>query len=48
MHTRLYSIFLLLLIPSLASALGLGRLQLDSALNEPFDARIRLLSPHRR
>ena len=45
MHTRLYSIFLLLLIPSLASALGLGRLQLDSALNEPFDARIRLLSP---
>ena len=45
MHTRLYSIFLLLLIPSLASALGLGRLQLNSALNEPFDARIRLLSP---
>ena len=45
MHTRLYSIFLLLLIPSLASALGLGKLQLNSALNEPFDARIRLLSP---
>ena len=45
MHTRLYSIFLLLLIPSLASALGLGKLKLNSALNEPFDARIRLLSP---
>ena len=45
MHTKLYSIFLLLLIPSLASALGLGKLQLNSALNEPFDARIRLLSP---
>ena len=44
-HTRLYSIFLLLLIPSLASALGLGKLKLNSALNEPFDARIRLLSP---
>ena len=45
MHTKLYSIFLLLLIPALASALGLGKLQLNSALNEPFDARIRLLSP---
>ena len=45
MHTKLYSIFLLLLIPSLASALGLGKLKLNSALNEPFDARIRLLSP---
>lgn len=45
MHTRLCGIFLLLLIPSLASALGLGKLQLNSALNEPFDARIRLLSP---
>ena len=45
MHTRLYSILLLLLIPSLASALGLGKLKLNSALNEPFDARIRLLSP---
>ena len=45
MHTRFYSIFLLLLIPSLASALGLGKLKLNSALNEPFDARIRLLSP---
>ena len=45
MHIKLYSIFLLLLIPSLASALGLGKLKLNSALNEPFDARIRLLSP---
>ena len=45
MHTKLYSILLLLLIPALASALGLGKLKLNSALNEPFDARIRLLSP---
>lgn len=45
MHHRLHSILLLLFIPSLAGALGLGNLNLNSALNEPFDARIRLLSP---
>ena len=45
MHHRLQSILLLLFIPSLAGALGLGDLKLNSALNEPFDARIRLLSP---
>ncbi len=33
-----------LLIPGLASALGLGKLDLFSSLNEPFDARIQLLS----
>ena len=42
---KLHSILLLLFIPSLAGALGLGNLELNSALNEPFDARIRLLSP---
>ena len=44
MNKKLCGIFLLLLIPSLASALGLGKLKLNSVLNEPFDARIRLLS----
>lgn len=45
MQHKLHSILLLLFIPSLAGALGLGNLKLNSALNEPFDARIRLLSP---
>ena len=45
MQHRLQSILLLLFISPLAGALGLGDLKLNSALNEPFDARIRLLSP---
>lgn len=45
MQHKLHSILLLLFIPSLAGALGLGNLKLNSALNEPLDARIRLLSP---
>ena len=35
------------LIPGPVFALGLGKLVLDSALNEPLDARIELLSPTR-
>lgn len=34
----------LMAIPALGHALGLGKLELNSALNEPFDARIELLS----
>jgi len=33
-----------MLLPGAAVALGLGKLDLNSALNEPFDARVRLLS----
>jgi pilus assembly protein FimV len=36
---------LLLTVPGLAFALGLGNIELRSNLNQPFDARIRLLSP---
>ena len=32
-------------VPGMASALGLGKIQLQSALNEPFEARIDLISP---
>lgn len=32
-------------LPGVASALGLGNLTLDSGLNQPFEARIELLSP---
>jgi len=40
-------LFLLLITfaPALVHALGLGKLELESALNEPFEARIELLSP---
>ncbi|MDX1519356.1 MAG: FimV/HubP family polar landmark protein, partial [Gammaproteobacteria bacterium] len=33
-----------MLLPGAAAALGLGKLDLNSALNEPFDARIQILS----
>ena len=36
---------LLIAVPGLAFALGLGNIELKSNLNQPFDARIRLLSP---
>ncbi len=42
---RIFSlIILLVLMPGTASALGLGNLELNSALNEPFSGRITLLS----
>ncbi|MBI4005100.1 MAG: hypothetical protein HY356_00415, partial [Gammaproteobacteria bacterium] len=37
-------VFLLASLPGFVQALGLGELDLDSALNEPFEARIELLS----
>jgi len=40
-----YFVILLALSPTLVNAFGLGNLDLNSALNEPFDARIQLLSP---
>lgn len=42
---RLLYLVLFALTPALANAFGLGNLDLNSALNEPFDARIQLLSP---
>ncbi|GJM04221.1 MAG: hypothetical protein DHS20C09_02120 [marine bacterium B5-7] len=45
MKRKLYIVILLALAPTLVNALGLGNLDLNSALNEPFDARVHLLSP---
>jgi pilus assembly protein FimV len=45
MKRKFYIVILLALAPTLVNALGLGNLDLNSALNEPFDARIQLLSP---
>ncbi|HEY5703379.1 MAG TPA: FimV/HubP family polar landmark protein [Gammaproteobacteria bacterium] len=45
MRARLLVYVFLALAPGLAQALGLGKLQLESALNEPFEAKIGLLSP---
>ncbi len=45
MKRKLYIVILLALAPTLVNALGLGNLDLNSALNEPFDARVQLLSP---
>ena len=45
MKRKLYLVILLAISPSIVNALGLGKLDLNSALNEPFDARILLLSP---
>ena len=44
MRLRFSCVFLLVLLPGLVQALGLGELDLDSGLNEPFEARIELLS----
>ncbi len=44
MSTRLPLLLMLAVLPGLVHALGLGKLQLDSALNEPFEARIELVS----
>ena len=45
MKRKLYIVILLAIAPTLVNALGLGNLDLNSALNEPFDARVQLLSP---
>lgn len=42
---QLLCFVLFALTPVLANAFGLGNLDLNSALNEPFDARVQLLSP---
>ncbi len=44
MKRKLLLVLALIALPGLAFALGLGKLQLNSALNQPFDARIELLS----
>lgn len=45
MMRRFVTILLLAAVPGLAAALGLGKIELNSGLNLPFDARIELLSP---
>ena len=45
MKRKILVALLLSLIPLWVQALGLGELKLNSGLNQPFDARIRLLSP---
>ena len=45
MKRKFLATFLLFVIPLYVHALGLGEIELNSGLNQPFDARIRLLSP---
>ncbi len=48
MRLKLSAILLLaLFLPGLAHALGLGQLKLESTLNQPFEARVELLSATR-
>ena len=42
---RLFCLILIIIHPATVFALGLGDLDLNSALNEPFEARVELLSP---
>jgi len=44
MKFRIILVLLALLAPTLVNALGLGKLELQSALNQPFKARVELLS----
>ena len=44
MKRKLLLVLAFIVLPGFASALGLGKVQLNSALNQPFDARIELLS----
>lgn len=44
MKRKLLLVLAFIALPGFASALGLGKLQLNSALNQPFDARIELPS----
>jgi len=44
MKFRIILVLLVLLAPTLVNALGLGKLELQSALNQPFKARVELLS----
>ncbi len=44
MKFRIILVLLALVMPTVTSALGLGKLELQSALNQPFKARIILIS----
>ncbi len=44
MKFRIMLVLLVLVTPAVTSALGLGELELQSALNQPFKARVKLLS----
>ena len=43
MKRKLLLVLAFIALPGFAYALGLGKLQLNSALHQPFDARIELL-----
>ena len=44
MKFRIMLVLLALVMPTVANALGLGKLELQSALNQPFKARVELIS----
>ena len=44
MKFRIFLVLLALVAPTVVNALGLGKLELQSALNQPFKARVELLS----
>ena len=44
MKFRIMLVVLALVAPTVTNALGLGKLELQSALNQPFKARVKLLS----
>ena len=44
MKFRITLVLLALIAPTVVNALGLGKLELQSALNQPFKARVKLLS----
>jgi pilus assembly protein FimV len=44
MKLRILLVLLALVVPTVSNALGLGKLELQSALNQPFKGRVKLLS----
>ena len=44
MKFKMMLVLLALVMPTYVNALGLGKLELQSALNQPFKARVKLLS----
>ncbi len=44
MKRKLLLVLAFIALPGFANALGLGKLQLNSALNQPFNARIELVA----
>ena len=44
MKFKMMLVLLALMMPAIVNALGFGKLELQSALNQPFKARVELLS----